>query len=154
MAKQINVSAERMIPAPPERVHAVLADYREGRPRILPDNYLDYKVEEGGQGGGTVVSYRLRAARRERAYTMEATEPTPGVTLVERDRNSSLVTTWMLSPTASGTGTDLKVSTTWEGSGGVGGFFERTFAPRGLRAIYDDMLDRLTKAVGAEPARG
>jgi uncharacterized protein YndB with AHSA1/START domain len=154
MAQQINVSAERTIPAPPERVYAVLADYREGRPRILPGNYLDYKVEEGGQGGGTVVSYRLRAARRERAYTMEATEPTPGVTLVERDRNSSLVTTWLLSPTASGTGTDLKVSTTWEGSGGVGGFFERAFAPRGLRAIYDDMLDRLTKAVGAEPARG
>jgi uncharacterized protein YndB with AHSA1/START domain len=154
MARQINVSAERTIPAPPERVHAVLADYREGRPRILPDNYLDYRVLEGGQGGGTVISYRLRAARRERPYTMEVAEPTPGTTLVERDRDSSLVTTWLLSPTASGTGTDLKLSTVWEGGSGVGGFFERTFAPKGLRAIYDDMLDRLTRVVGAEPAHG
>ncbi len=153
MAHQINVSSERMIPAPPERVHAILADYHEGRPRILPGNYLDYKVEEGGSGDGTVISYRLRAARRERPYTMEVAEPTPGSTLVERDRDSSLVTTWLLSPTASGTGTDLKVTTVWEGADGVGGFFERTFAPKGLRAIYDDMLDRLEKAA-VEPAGG
>jgi hypothetical protein len=150
MGRQIHVDLERMIPAPPEQVHALLADYRE-RPRILPENYRDYKVEEGGRGGGTVVSYRLRAARRERPYTMEVAEPTPGVTLVERDRNSSLVTTWMLSPTASGTGTDLKVSTIWEGGGGVAGFFERTFAPRGLRRIHGALIDRLTRAVGAQP---
>jgi uncharacterized protein YndB with AHSA1/START domain len=101
MGRQIKVDLERTIPAPPARVHAALADYR-GRERILPGNYLDYRVEEGGDGGGTVVSYRLRAGRRERRYVMEVAEPTPGVTLVERDRESSLITTWILSPTASG----------------------------------------------------
>jgi uncharacterized protein YndB with AHSA1/START domain len=151
MGRQIHVDLERMIPAPPARVHAALADYH-GRARFLPANYLDYKVEEAGQGGGTVVSYRLRAARRERRYRMEVAEPTPGVTLVERDRDSSLVTTWILNPTASGTATDLKLSTVWEASGGVGGFFERTFAPRGLRRIHSELLDRLTRQVGAEPA--
>jgi uncharacterized protein YndB with AHSA1/START domain len=151
MGRQIHVDLERTIPAPPERVHAVLADYRQ-RPRILPASYLDYRVEEGGQGDGTVVSYRLRAARHARPYTMEVAEPTPGRTLVERDRNSSLVTTWMLSPTASGTGTDLRLSTIWEGGGGAGGLFERTFAPRWLRRIHGELLDRLTRSVGAEPA--
>ena len=151
MGRQIHVDLERTIPAPPFRVHAVLADYH-GRSRILPGNYLDYTVEEGGSGGGTVVSYRLRAARRERRYRMEVAEPTPGVTLVERDRDSSLVTTWILNPTASGTATDLRLSTVWEGRGGVGGFFERTFAPRGLGRVHGELLDRLTRAVGAEPA--
>ena len=150
MGRQIHVDLERTIPAPPARVHAALADYR-GRARILPGNYLDYQVEEGGEGGGTVVSYRLRAGRRERRYRMEVAEPTPGVTLVERDRESSLITTWILSPTASGTATDLRLSTVWEGHGGVGGFFERTFAPRGLRRIHGELLDRLTRRVGAEP---
>jgi uncharacterized protein YndB with AHSA1/START domain len=133
MGRQIHVDLERTIPATPARVHAALADYR-GRERILPTSYLDYQVEEGGQGGGTVVSYRLRAGRRERRYRMEVAEPTPGVTLVERDRDSSLVTTWILSPTASGTATDLRLSTIWEGHGGVGGFFERTFAHGGCGA--------------------
>ena len=94
MGRQIKVDLERTIPAPPPaRVHAALADYR-ARERILPGNYLDYRVEEGGDGGGTVVSYRLRAGRRERRYVLEVAEPTPGVTLVERDRESSLITTW------------------------------------------------------------
>jgi uncharacterized protein YndB with AHSA1/START domain len=151
MGRHIHVDLDRTIPAPPSRVHAVLADYH-GRPRILPRDYLGYTVEEGGSGGGTVVSYRLRAARRERHYRIEVAEPTPGVTLVERDRDSSLITTWILNPTASGTATDLRLSTVWEGRGGVGGFFERAFAPRGLRRIHGELLDRLTRAVGAEPA--
>jgi uncharacterized protein YndB with AHSA1/START domain len=151
MGRHIHVDLERTILAPPARVHAVLADYA-GRSRILPGGFLDYKVEEGGTGGGTVVSYRLRAARRERRYQLEVSEPTPGVTLVERDRNSSLVTTWILNPADSGTATNLKLSTIWEGRGGVAGLFERAFAPRGLRRVHGQLLDRLARQVGAEPA--
>ena len=151
MGRQIHVDLERTIPAPPARVHAALADYH-GRARVLPDSYLDWTVEEGGEGGGTVVSYRLRAGRRERRYRMEVAEPTPGVTLVERDRESSLVTTWILNPTTSGTATRVRLSTIWEGHGGVGGLFERTFAPRGLRRIHGELLDRLTRQLGAEPS--
>jgi uncharacterized protein YndB with AHSA1/START domain len=151
MGRQIHVELERTVPAPPARVHAVLADYH-GRARILPGSYRDWTVEEGGTGAGTVVSYRLRAGRRERGYRMEVAEPTPGVTLVERDRESSLVTTWILNPTASATATDLHLSTIWEGSGGIGGLVERTFARRGLRRIHGELLDRLTRQLGAEPS--
>ena len=146
MGRQIHVDLERTIPAPPARVHAALADY-QGRARILPASYLDWTVEEGGTGAGTVVSYRLRAGRRERPYRMEVAEPTPGVTLVERDRGSSLVTTWIMNPTASATATDLHLSTIWEGGGGIGGFFERTFAPKGLARIHEAFLERLEHAV-------
>jgi uncharacterized protein YndB with AHSA1/START domain len=150
MGRQIHVDLERLIPAPPERVHAALADY-SGRGRILPASCLDWTVEEGGQGAGTVVSYRLRAGRRARRYRMEVAEPTPGVTMVERDRESSLVTTWLLNPTASATATQLRLSTIWEGAGGIGGLFERAFAPRGLRRIHGELLDNLTRQLGAEP---
>jgi uncharacterized protein YndB with AHSA1/START domain len=152
MAEQIQVNLERTIPAPRERVHQVLTDYVGGQPRIQPpEHYLDYKVLQGGHGAGTQVSYRLRVGRRERPYEMEVSEPSPGATLVERDRNSSLVTTWTLAPTTDGTATNLKLSTAWQGHEGVGGFFERTFAPRGLRRLYDELLDRLTRTVGATP---
>jgi uncharacterized protein YndB with AHSA1/START domain len=154
MARQIQVNVERTIPAPRERVHQVLADYAEGHREVLPpSNFLDYKVLQGGWGAGTLISFRLRAGGRERPYEMEVSEPGPGATLVERDRNSSLVTTWTLVPTTDGRATNLKLSTTWEGQGGVGGFFERTFAPRGLRRIYDDLLDRLTEKVRSAPSQ-
>jgi hypothetical protein len=36
-----------------------------------------------------------------------------------------------------------RIATTWEGAGGIAGFFERLFAPRAMRGIYVDELDRL-----------
>jgi uncharacterized protein YndB with AHSA1/START domain len=144
---QVFVKNERTIPANPEAVYAVLADYKEKRPLMLTPNFLDYKVESGGQGSGTVVSYRLRAANRERAYRMRVDEVVKGRELMERDRNSSLVTTWILSPQDDGRQTRVQVTTQWEGGSGVGGFFERTFAPLGLHRIYDQMLDMLTSVV-------
>ncbi|GCE19937.1 hypothetical protein [Dictyobacter kobayashii] len=68
--------------------------------------------------------------------------------LTERDSNSSLVTTWVLSPLMGGNKTRVSVASEWEGGTGVGGFFERTFAPLGLRRIYGSMLDSLIDLLG------
>jgi uncharacterized protein YndB with AHSA1/START domain len=144
---QVVVKNERIIPASPEAVYAALADYKHKRPLILTPNFLDYKVESGGQGSGTVMTYRLRAANRERAYRMRVDEVVKGKELMERDRNSSLVTTWILSPQDHGHQTRVQVTTQWDGSSGIGGFFERTFAPLGLHRIYDQMLDMLEALV-------
>ncbi len=45
--------------------------------------------------------------------------------------------------TPEGDACQVRISTTWRGAGGIGGFFERLFAPRVLRRIYDDELSRL-----------
>jgi hypothetical protein len=37
----------------------------------------------------------------------------------------------------------VEISTSWNGAGGIGGFFERRFAPKAMRAIYTDELERL-----------
>jgi hypothetical protein len=37
----------------------------------------------------------------------------------------------------------VQISSAWDGAGGIGGLFERIFAPRVLRAIYTDELKRL-----------
>ena len=145
MPGSITVSAERTVAASPDRVYAFVSDYQAARPRILTPNYVDYRVEEGGTGAGTLVSYRLQAARRERAYRLRVEEPAPG-TLVERDTTSSLMTTWRVMP-APNDQSIVRVVTEWQGGSGIRGFFERTFAPRGLRRIYDDLLERLGAAV-------
>jgi len=37
----------------------------------------------------------------------------------------------------------VRISTTWDGAAGVGGFFERRFAPKVMQGIYADALERL-----------
>jgi polyketide cyclase/dehydrase/lipid transport protein len=62
--------------------------------------------------------------------------------IVESDTNSSMVTTWTVTPKGPDS-SEVSVETTWTGAGGIGGFFERTFAPRGLARIHDGVLTRL-----------
>jgi hypothetical protein len=145
---QVTAQTERLVPASPRHVRAFLADYRNNRPRILPPEYFrDYRVEQGGDGAGTVISYRMRAGGRERSYRMRVEEAAAGGPLVESDTESSLVTTWTLTPVADGERTLVGLASRWEGAGGIGGLFERMFAPRALRRIYDEVLKRLSEAV-------
>jgi uncharacterized protein YndB with AHSA1/START domain len=139
MAK-VNASAERTIDAPAERVYGYLADMHK-HSQFLPPEFSDFKVEEGGVGEGSVTSFAVTAGGRTRNYRMRVTEPVPGRTLVESDANSSLVTTFNVEPQD---GKSLvRIHTSWDGAGGIGGFFERTFAPKAMRRIYLDELDRL-----------
>jgi hypothetical protein len=39
------------------------------------------------------------------------------------------------------------VEHTWNGAGGMAGFFERKFAPGGIQKINDQVLERLAAAV-------
>jgi hypothetical protein len=74
---------------------------------------------------------------------MQVAEPEPGRVLTESDMESSLVTTFTVDP--EGDRSRVRIATTWEGAGGIGGFFERTFAPRVLRRLYADELERLNR---------
>ncbi len=142
MAKVV-AHASRELDAPPEQVLAFLRDYREGRQRILTSNYTGYRVEEGGDGAGTVIAYHFKAGGRGRDYRLRVHESDGA--LEERDELSSFVSTWMVTP--SGAGSNVKLESSWDGAGGIGGFFERTFAPRSLGRTYGEMLERLATAV-------
>lgn len=145
------VEEERTVDAPLTRVYDLLADYAGAHRRILPQNYADYRVERGGRGAGTRIAYTLNAARRSRHYVLDVTEPTSGKTLLERDTGSSLMTTWTLIPDGEQR-TRVRLATEWQGGSGVGGFFERTFAPRGLARIYRETLGLLAQAAADTPA--
>jgi hypothetical protein len=145
---QVVATTERDVAAPAERVREALADYAGTRPRILPEQFSDYRVEAGGTGAGTRAGWRFAAtSKRVREQSVDVTAPDEA-TLVETDRNSSMVTRWTVQPA----GTDrsrVVVRTTWNGAGGIGGFFERAFAPKGLRRVYDRMLQSLDHEVTA-----
>jgi uncharacterized protein YndB with AHSA1/START domain len=137
----IHVSAERTVDAPADAVYGYLADMREHHPRFLPPAFSDFEVESGGVGAGTITRFKVTAGARSRSYRMEVGEPEPGRVLTESDTESSLVTTFTVVP--EGGASRVRISTTWEGAGGIGGVFERLFAPRVMRGIYADELERL-----------
>jgi Polyketide cyclase / dehydrase and lipid transport len=136
----VEVRVQSDIAAPAERVFALLADYAETRPQLLPDAYSNYRVVTGGTGAGTEYEVHLAAGRRERDLAMTVSEPGP-LQLEERDGNSSLRTEWTVQQ--AGAGSAVKVLTTWTGAGGIAGVMERTFAPIGVRKHYHEMLQRL-----------
>ena len=139
MAKVV-ASAERDIDAPPDEVYGYLADMHQHQ-GFLPPAFSDFQIEQGGVGAGTVTRFKVTAGGRTRVYRMQVSEPVPGQTLVETDTGSSLVTTWQVTPR--GEGSLVSVTTSWDGAHGIGGFFERSFAPRAMRRLYLDELDRL-----------
>ncbi|MER7665560.1 MULTISPECIES: SRPBCC family protein [unclassified Streptomyces] len=143
---QVEATTERIISADAEKVFDALADYENTRAKLLPEHFSEYEVREGGDGEGTLVHWKLQAtSKRVRDCLLEVTEPTDGQ-LVEKDRNSSMVTTWIVTPAGEGR-SKVVVTSVWDGAGGIGGFFERTFAPKGLARIYDAELDKLAHEV-------
>jgi len=147
MAKVV-ASAERSIDAPANEVYSYLADMNLHQ-RLLPSAFSDFRVEQGGVGAGTVTSFKITAGGRTRSYRMQVTEPAPGRTLVESDTGSSLVTTYNVTP--QGDKSLVSINTSWDGASGIGGFFERTFAPRALHGIYAEALDKLNTYATSNP---
>ncbi|MDQ0993928.1 SRPBCC family protein [Streptomyces sp. V3I7] len=143
---QVEATTERVVAADADTVFDALADYSGTRAKLLPEHFSEYEVREGGDGEGTLVHWKLQAtSKRVRDCLLEVSEPTDGE-LIEKDRNSTMVTTWRVTPAGEGK-SRVTVTTTWKGAGGIGGFFERTFAPKGLGRIYDAVLARLAVEV-------
>ena len=152
----IEVTAERTVNAPAEAVYGYIRDMNV-HPKFLPPAFSDFQVESGGVGTGSVTRFKVTAGGRTRDYRMTVDEPEPGRVLRESDNNSSLITKFTVTPrenaAASGAASQVEISTTWQGAGGIGGFFERTFAPRAMKAIYDDELQRLDSYAQEQQAR-
>ncbi|MDT0345988.1 SRPBCC family protein [Streptomyces litchfieldiae] len=137
----VEIVARREIKAEPDDVFDALADYQEVHGRLLPEQFTDYEVREGGDGEGTVLFFRFHATKsRVRECLVDITEPEDRK-LVETDRNSTLVTTWTVEP--AGGASLATIHSAWEGAGGIGGVFERIFAPRALQKVYQQLLANL-----------
>jgi hypothetical protein len=144
---QVSAASTILIDADPAAVLDAIADYQNVRPKILSPQYSEYQVLQGGHGQGTVAKWKLQATE-SRVREVQANVDVAGHTVIEKDVNSSMVINWTVAP-AGPAGSSVTVKTTWNGAGGVKGFFEKTFAPLGLRRIQDEVLANLKKEVEA-----
>lgn len=141
---QVSAASTVLINAEVAPVLAAVADYQQVRPKILPAQYSNYRVLEGGQGQGTVATWRLQATK-SRVREVQASVDVAGHAVIEKDANSSMVTNWTVAPAVQGC--SVTVTTTWTGASGIKGFFERIFAPLGLKRIQAETLANLKAQV-------
>jgi hypothetical protein len=78
------VTASAVFEAHAADAYRLIADYRKGHPRILPERYFrNMQVEEGGYGAGTIVRFDMLAFGRIQHARSRITEPEPGRVLAE-----------------------------------------------------------------------
>lgn len=144
----IRISADADIDAPADRIYRILSNYREHHPRILPPAFTDFTVDEGGIGAGTVMRFNMTTAGRTQAARHRVEEPDPGRVLREIDLDRDMQTTFTVTP--NGSGSNVAISTVWN-EGGPMGYTMRLLAPRLLRPIYREELDRLERYARDHP---
>jgi hypothetical protein len=145
-----SVEASAEIAAGAERVYGIVADYREGHPRIIPKSFFDgIEVEQGGYGAGTLIRVGVHVAGRKTSFRAAVTEPEPGRVLVETDVDGGPVTTFTVDPGDAGR-CRITISTRLQRRGRPVSLIERFFTIRLLRRVYAEEL-RLLAAAATEP---
>ena len=140
------VRASASIPARRERVHNILANYRDGHPRILPKQFSNLVVEQGGIGAGTVIRFQMTVFGRKQTFRAEISEPERGRVLVETylDANGA-VTTFTVDEGTAPADSRVTISTELPVRGGFVGLIEGKLAGISLRPIYERELENLAR---------
>jgi hypothetical protein len=139
------VSGSAVVPVPAERVYAIIADYRNGHPRILPPQFLGLTVEKGGVGDGTIIRFQTRVMGRTQSFRAAITEPEPGRVLVETDLDSNgAVTTFTVDRLPDRRQSKVEISTRFPSRPGLMGKIERAITTRVAEKMYKQELQILT----------
>ena len=140
------ITASAIIPARRERVYSILANYKEGHPRILPRQFRELIVEQGGTGAGTVIRFQMSVFGKKQTFRAAITEPEPGRVLVETDLDANgAVTTFIVDPGTAPADSRVTISTEVAVRSGVAGFLEKRLSTLLLRSICVKELANLAR---------
>jgi hypothetical protein len=142
----IDFSESAVVEASPARVYALLRDYEQGHPRILPPQFSNYQVEQGGQGAGTIIGFTLGSHN----YRGEVEEPEPGRVLVERYRTQKFETRFLVEPTTSLTQSSVTLQTIVPGRRFLAGLY-RWVMKKTLAPLYREELRLLNEVLQQQP---
>lgn len=140
------ITTSAIIPARRERVYSLIANYEDGHPRILPRQFSELIVEQGGVGAGTVIRFRMTLLARTQTFRAAITEPEPGRVLMETYLEpAGTLTTFTIDPGTAPADSRVTISTEFPVRSGVPGFIEKTLASLLLRPIYAQELTNLAR---------
>lgn len=147
---QLAATAVSMIDGSAEQVRAALIDYRETRPILLTDEFIDYEVNDDGTVNWKLALYealrnkRGKKPKRQKQPLWECRieVDTDGNRIVERDIHSTLVTTWSLNESSDGR-TAVRIDVTWDGPDGFTSVMSRQKDQLSMRTLYEGLLTNL-----------
>jgi hypothetical protein len=140
------ISASAIIPARRERVYSLLANYHDGHARILPKQFSNLVIEQGGVGAGTVIRFQMNLLGRKQNFRAAISEPEPGRVLVETYLDGSgAVTTFTISPGHAPADSNVTISTVLPVRAGWMGIMERKLSTFLLRPLYLRELENLAR---------
>jgi hypothetical protein len=141
------VTATASVAAPAGVVYATIANYRTGHPRIVPKQFSNLVVEEGGIGAGTVIRFDVTVLGATTHLRAIVSEPEPGRVLVERNvEGNEAVSTFVVDPDPGGRTCQVTIHTEMPVRSGFAGMIERFMLTRVLTSIYKEELRRLEAA--------
>lgn len=140
------ITASAIIPARRERVYSIIANYKDGHPRIVPKQFSSMVVEQGGVGAGTVIRFQMSVFGKKQAFRAAITEPEPGRVLVETDlETNGAVTTFTVDPGTAPADSRVTISTLLPVRTGFLGMMEKKLSTLLLRPIYAQELANLAR---------
>jgi hypothetical protein len=139
------IRASALVKAPAARVYNIIADYRDGHPRIVPPKYFKWmRVESGGIGAGTTISFGMRIMGTTSVLRAVVSEPEPGRVLVESYPETGVVTTFFVEPKGPAV-SRVTFTTVLSARRGLAAAIERWVSRRVLPTVYEEELRRLAE---------
>jgi hypothetical protein len=140
------ITASAIIPARRERVYSLIANYQDGHARILPKQFSDLVVEQGGVGAGTIIRFEMSLLGKKQTFRAAITEPEPGRVIVETYLEpEGTVTTFTVDPGTAPADSRVTISTELPVRSGIRGLVEKTLSTLLLRPIYAQELVNLAR---------
>ena len=140
-----DIRASAVVQAPAAHVYNIIADYHNGHPRIVPPRYFKWmRVDAGGIGAGTTISFKMRVLGSSKTLRAEITEPEPGRVLVESYPETGVVTTFLVEP-AGAAASRVTIATALSRQAGLAAGVERWVSRSVLPGIYREELQRLAE---------
>jgi hypothetical protein len=147
------VTATRRIGAPARVAYDIIADYRDGHPRIIPPPWFqNIRVDAGGVGQGTRFRFDIHAFGSKRTWHAVVDEPSPGRVLAESYPDEGTVTTFTVEPIADDRACNVTIMSDVPDRGGLVGAIERAVMSRFLRKVFIAELARLDSVARARVA--
>lgn len=144
MKSTVRAWYERELAAPADVVYAILVDYEEKHPSILPmPPFGDFEVLSGGQGAGTEITFTMTVMGKTDRTRGVVEEPEPGRLLVERYPEQGATTTFTVDPVGDER-CRVRFETEWRAFF-LRAWIERALVPPFLRKTYAEEMDNLER---------
>ncbi len=126
-------------------VYAIIADYRDAHPKILPKPpFVSLIVEQGGIGAGTIVRVQMKVMGKLQTFRTVVTEPEPGRVLVETN-DTGYITTFTVEPIDDGKNSFVTFTTGIPDSSGLLKKLEFRLTKLLLTPVYKQELENLAQ---------